>query len=63
MNNVTSLDPNARWRKNTERRLASLERLQEKRRIVTEERVQEMQDVLARRQREIDNLRATLETG
>jgi hypothetical protein len=63
MDNVTELDPNAQWRKTTERRLAALERLQALRIEVTAKRKQELDDVLARHQREIDNLRATLEVG
>lgn len=56
--NVATIDP---WRKQAERRLAALERLQELRVKATEKRKAELDAILSARQLEIDNLRATLE--
>lgn len=58
MPEVQSIDP---WRKTTEHRLAYLQGLQERRIALMVQRKREFDEIIARHQREIDNLRATLE--
>jgi len=60
---LVDLDPEARWRKAQEHKLRHLEQQQARRKSEWENTQRKTEELIARRQREIDNLRATLDAG